>query len=159
MSNRPAFVRQAKWVAQYAHQHQTRKNSSTPYIIHPARVAAKLRQNPYLEAAGWLHDVIEDCGWTAGDLLRYGIPTATVETVVHVTQRKGVETYRQYVRRVAQAGSWAIAVKLADLADNLQDVGSLPAGEAKGLTQRWLASRATLLSVGADLSGLLRLSE
>jgi hypothetical protein len=53
----------------------------------------------------------------------------------------------------------AIAVKLADLAANMQDAGGLPAGEAKGLTQRWQASQRTLLGVGADLKGLLRLSE
>jgi len=151
-------IANAAAIARKLHSGQFRKDGVTPYIVHPAAVVSRL-DYWMVKSAGWLHDTVEDCGATAASLMEMGVDAGVVEIVLAVSQRKGVETYKQYVRRVASSGRMAIAVKLADLDANMQDVGSLPAGEAKGLTQRWQASRATLLGVGADLKGLLRLSE
>lgn len=52
-------------LAAHAHSGQTRKQSDTPYILHPMRVAALVLEHggTLEQAAGaWLHDVIEDCG-------------------------------------------------------------------------------------------------
>ena len=58
-------VENAIAIAARAHSGQTRKQSNTPYILHPQQVATLVMQNGgTLEqiAAAWLHDVIEDCG-------------------------------------------------------------------------------------------------
>lgn len=58
-------VENAIAIASRAHSGQTRKQSSTPYILHPMQVATLVMQHGgSLEqiAAAWLHDVIEDCG-------------------------------------------------------------------------------------------------
>lgn len=54
--------------AAIAHMGQFRKDSKTPFIVHPARVAGSIyyylinAKYGYLYvAAGWLHDVMEDC--------------------------------------------------------------------------------------------------
>lgn len=58
-------VENAIAIASRAHSGQTRKQSNTPYILHPMQVATLVMQHGgSLEqiAAAWLHDVIEDCG-------------------------------------------------------------------------------------------------
>lgn len=52
-------------IATLAHSGQTRKQSKTPYILHPMQVATLVMQhggNLEQIAAAWLHDVLEDCG-------------------------------------------------------------------------------------------------
>jgi (p)ppGpp synthase/HD superfamily hydrolase len=80
-------------------------------------------------AAAWLHDVIEDCGVTADDLLEAGFPSASVQLVVELTNpskkhkrlprkaRKQID--REHLRRVSRR---AQRLKLLDRIDNLQDL-------------------------------------
>lgn len=56
-----------------AHKGQTRKNSTTPYILHPceaAAIAATITDDPDIIAAVLLHDTIEDTDVTQEDIRR-----------------------------------------------------------------------------------------
>lgn len=58
-----ALIKVSSFAAR-AHSGQMRKDGRTPYIVHPARVAARvaLYQGSYqAQCAAWLHDVVEDC--------------------------------------------------------------------------------------------------
>ncbi len=65
-----ALIEKAFYYAQEKHEGQYRK-SGEPYLVHVMHVAhilAKLSMSPVTIAAGFLHDVIEDCGVTVEDL-------------------------------------------------------------------------------------------
>ncbi len=67
------LIRRAYAFASEAHKGQTRK-SNEPYIIHPLHVAyllAELRFEPAVIAAGFLHDVLEDCDVTCEYFLEH----------------------------------------------------------------------------------------
>ena len=54
----------ARTAATKAHQKQFRKDGKTPYIVHPARVADRVKffgGSHIGIIAAWLHDVMEDC--------------------------------------------------------------------------------------------------
>lgn len=60
--------------ARNAHAKQFRKWTGDPYIVHPEEVVkilgwTNLVDVEYALVAAYLHDVIEDCGVTAEDLL------------------------------------------------------------------------------------------
>jgi (p)ppGpp synthase/HD superfamily hydrolase len=60
----------AKTAATKAHQNQFRKDGKTPYIVHPERVADRVKSfggNHIGIIAAWLHDVMEDC--TGGETI------------------------------------------------------------------------------------------
>ena len=74
-----------------AHEGQTRKGSSTPYIVHPLHVATMLARAGADEEtiqAGVLHDVVEDCeGWTL-ERLEDEFGPRVREIVAHLTEDK-----------------------------------------------------------------------
>jgi (p)ppGpp synthase/HD superfamily hydrolase len=71
-------VAAAKAIATIAHRYQTDKNG-VAYIDHPRRVAERLApHDPQHVAAAWLHDVIEDSGISASDLIAAGISREVV---------------------------------------------------------------------------------
>jgi (p)ppGpp synthase/HD superfamily hydrolase len=103
-------------IAAEAHSGQTDK-AGAPYILHPLRVMLALdgRQQ---QIAGVLHDICEDCpGWTLERLRAEGFEPAILSALDAVTKRDG-ESYMDFVRRAA-ADNIGRAVKLADLADNM----------------------------------------
>ena len=54
------------------HEGQTRKGSGVPYIVHPVEVvaiAASVTEDETVQAAAALHDVVEDCGVTPGEIV------------------------------------------------------------------------------------------
>lgn len=67
-------------------------------------------------AAAWLHDVIEDCGITADDLVKAGISQEVVDAVVLLTRTKE-NTGDQYYEAIRN-NPIALAVKLADIEDD-----------------------------------------
>lgn len=86
------------------------------YILHPLR--CMLRQTePLAMIAAMLHDVVEDTGWTLEALREAGFPAPALEAVDRVTRRKE-ESYEAFIERVAE-NPLAVAVKLADLEDNM----------------------------------------
>lgn len=111
------LVERAESIAREAHAGQPDK-AGEPYIGHPARVAARL-DDPTLQAAAWLHDVVEDTSWTLTDLGDAGVPDDVIEIVDAVTKRKD-EVYSDAVRRAASHPR-ARLVKAADVADNADE--------------------------------------
>jgi (p)ppGpp synthase/HD superfamily hydrolase len=107
-------VAAAKAIATIAHRGQTDK-IGVDYIEHPRRVAARLT-DPTQVAAAWLHDVIEDCGVTANDLIAAGISREVVDAVVLLTRTETNEGDGYY--RAIRKNPIALAVKLADIEDN-----------------------------------------
>ena len=108
----------ARRVALQAHDGQVDK-AGAPYITHPARVAARVRDaggGVRAEAVAWLHDVVEDCGVTLDDLRGQGFDDGVVAAVDALTRRDGVPAEAYYARIAADP--LALAVKLADVADN-----------------------------------------
>lgn len=111
------LVQQAREYATLAHQGQHRRDGVTPYITHPETVA-QILDGDVVQAAGWLHDVLEDT-YATEEALRAQFPKEVVDIVVEVT-RKEKETYFDYIMRIVRSGNkGAIRVKLADLFHNM----------------------------------------
>ncbi|ODT95118.1 MAG: phosphohydrolase [Rhodanobacter sp. 67-28] len=106
-------VAMAKAVALRAHAGQIDK-AGAPYVGHVARVAARVAGNPLTEAVAWLHDVLEDCPAHAAEL--HAFPPDVVAAVSLLTRTADVAS-EMYYERIRQSPV-ALAVKLADLADN-----------------------------------------
>lgn len=98
-----------------SHAEQTDKVGQ-PYILHPMRVALKCDTSEQ-KIVAFLHDVIEDCGVTAEDVLAEGFSQEIVDAILSVTKREG-ESYEDFVRRAKQNPIGRV-VKLHDLEDNL----------------------------------------
>lgn len=109
----------ARTIATQAHEGQFRRDGVTPYIKHPAAVASRAPKTPESQAAGWLHDVLEDTELTREDLTREGIPDAVVAAVEALT-KQGELSYEENLNRVA-ANELAKGVKIADMLSNLAD--------------------------------------
>lgn len=127
----------AEALARRAHQGQMRDDSDQPYIVHPARVAARLAarfpDDPALTAAGWCHDVLEDCPQIPRDELRAAIGDDAFAIVCEVTnpskQHPGLpRAERKAMDRahIASISRRARCLKLADRADNLRDGCACP---------------------------------
>lgn len=86
------------------------------YFQHPMRVAMRCATAEQKMVA-LLHDVIEDCGVMAEDLLAEGFPQEVVDGILSVTKRPG-ESYEEFVERAKQNPLGRV-VKLHDLEDNL----------------------------------------
>lgn len=148
-----AIVETAERIATAAHAGQLDK-AGRPYIDHPRRVATRLAAAgapAEAVAAGWLHDVVEDTGTTAEDLLRAGVPEEAVAAVLAVTKRAG-ESAEAYAGRVSQT-PLAAEVKRADLADNTdpQRLGLLDETTRRRLTKKY-QRMVVLLSESAGIA-------
>ncbi|MCP4758031.1 MAG: HD domain-containing protein [Planctomycetes bacterium] len=119
------LVCRAAAIAAAAHEGQERKNG-TPYIQHPARVAALLAWaggDDSLIAAGFLHDVIED-GPTDYDDILEACGEDVADWVVLMTKDMRLrEDIREpaYIKQLTDGAWQGRAVKLADQIDNWQD--------------------------------------
>jgi len=106
----------AQAIATIAHRGQVDK-LDVDYIHHPAEVA--VRFDPAKDTveccAAWLHDVIEDTGITAEQLVKAGIHPEVVAVVQLLTRQDGQGD--EYYEAIA-ANPAARAVKLSDLAHN-----------------------------------------
>lgn len=89
-----------------------------PYIAHPFRVMLRLQNEgaaEHLLVAAILHDTVEDTDVTLDQIQdEFGVQ---VRDVVDAVSRRD-ETYMQFILRVKSCGPDAIALKLADIADN-----------------------------------------
>lgn len=113
--------------AEQAHRGQIRKYTGEPYINHPvavARIVASVTDDCECIAAALLHDVIEDCGVTEGDLFEAGFGFHISAMVVQLSDvsrpQDGNRAARKALDRQHLAGAWSKTktVKLADLIDN-----------------------------------------
>ena len=127
-----ALLERAERLVRLRHAGQTDKGGAE-YWRHPARVSAGCVSYE-AKIAGWLHDLLEDTGTTAGELLEMGFPALAVRAV-ELDTRRGDEDYMAYIRRIlaacdaddpaiCHAGRIAREVKMADLRDNM-DLGRL----------------------------------
>jgi hypothetical protein len=97
-----------------------RNRFGEPVIEHVRRVAAAVP--PEASATAWLHDLLELCPNTRGELQGHGLTSvelAALELLTHTP----AEPYEDYIGRIAgasgPAGYLARIVKLADLDDHL----------------------------------------
>ena len=110
------WIEKMRVIAHEAHKDQKR-NNGRPYIEHPERVAAAVEERLKPIALG--HDLIEDTKVTLLDLKIMGFPLYIIEAVDLLTHRKG-EPNLSYWGKI-KPNPDALAVKLADINDNLHD--------------------------------------
>ena len=105
-------------LARAAHSGQTDKLGRNYFTAHLAPIAAGLSKfGPEAEAAGWLHDIIEDTHHTNDTLRAEGVPEDVVAAVESVTKIEG-EPYDELIDR-ACADPIGRLVKLVDNTWNL----------------------------------------
>lgn len=98
------------------HAGQKRSNGDN-YIIHPIRVSQEVFTEKQ-KVIALLHDTLEDTTATFEELMdTFGI--AIADAVESLTHLKG-ESYADYIQRVKKNPD-AVAVKIADICDNLGD--------------------------------------
>jgi (p)ppGpp synthase/HD superfamily hydrolase len=103
-------------VAADAHRGQTDKLGND-YIEHPRSVSRRVDSaDTAAVMAALLHDVIEDSAVTSADLAGHGIPERVIAAVELLTRHDHVPAADYYAAIVEDPV--ALAVKLADLADN-----------------------------------------
>jgi (p)ppGpp synthase/HD superfamily hydrolase len=123
-----------------AHLNQTRKDGSTPYFSHPARVALTVAyifkcDDDTVLAAALLHDTIEDTQTDYDDIEgSFGRPVA--ECVAALTKNMILPESRRerdYYERLRKADWRARLVKLGDAYDNYCDRAHLAEQGRKAL--------------------------
>ena len=133
----PRDIERAIKIASIAHAGQVDKNGQ-PYILHPLAVAMRFRFDKKRFIAAILHDVIEDTHMDLNDLIEEGIDEDIVEVVAFLTRDPLNESYVKFIDRLADSNNIdAIAVKIADIEDNLSRMSSLDAETAKYLSARY----------------------
>lgn len=114
------YAEKAEKLARTAHRKQFRRDGVTPYIVHPERVAKRLRgASDFVLAAAWLHDVVEDTDLTIEEISQQGFPVEITAAVDLLTKRTG-QSRDDYLNAV-RGNEIARKVKIADIIDNLSD--------------------------------------
>lgn len=156
-------------IAKRAHAGQ--RYGTRPYIEHPLHVARALeRFGARAQAAGLLHDVIEDSDITAADLIAAGVDKGVVDAVVALTRQQGT-AYADYIDAVAassergvallteeelagadvEAGSSVSLAALVKLADNFHNtMASRADGTVQTTQPRYARAAATLCATLLD---------
>lgn len=117
------MVERARIFASFAHDGQKDKGGK-PYFEHPERVAVRVADaydDDHLTAIAYLHDTIEDGGFTTSDLKMF-FPDV-VWKVVEVLTRGKTTPREEYIEAVAK-NYLAARVKVCDLEDNI-DLGRI----------------------------------
>jgi (p)ppGpp synthase/HD superfamily hydrolase len=125
------IVNKARGFAEKHHEGQARKYSGKPYIDHLKAVVGKLTLNCLdheILAAGWLHDVVEDCNVTEEDLRKI-FPDTVVDYVMEVTNPSiKFPSMRRKDRKaadfahIAHASEQGQLIKVCDRISNLKDL-------------------------------------
>ena len=166
-----ARVKDAFEFALKAHDGQFRKGGD-PYIVHPVNVAKIVAEELEMDAnvvcAAFLHDVVEDTGYTLSDIReRFGDDVAFLVDVVTKkktnkqsnSKSKQVENYKQILDSV-HYNIRPLMVKLADRLHNMRTLDSMrPDKQMKiaGETDFFyapLANRLGLFRVRSELENL-----
>lgn len=106
-------IESARLLATHQHQGQVDK-SGMPYILHPTRVAERMRTAEE-KVVGWLHDTVEDTDLSLSDIKQqFGPETADA---VDAISRREDESWEKYLQRV-KLNPIARSVKISDLIDN-----------------------------------------
>lgn len=117
----------AKHFAEKAHEGQHRKNSDAPYIIHPIRVAAQLKNAGFsdeLVCAGYLHDVVEDTIYDIEDIEKeFGSEVARLVAAHTEDKSKSWQERKQHTIDTFKAANKEVKYLIvADKLDNLLDL-------------------------------------
>jgi (p)ppGpp synthase/HD superfamily hydrolase len=123
--------------ANLAHRGQFRKDRKTPFIVHPERVAERVKffgGDHIAIIAAWLHDVIEDCppfgDQIVQDTLRQiDLPQKEKDEIFAIvsaltknpTIKGKSDRLADTLNRINHAPAQAILIKLCDRMDNLID--------------------------------------
>lgn len=103
-------------IAAAAHAGQVDK-AGADYITHPRRVAERVvPSTPETRAAALLHDVLEDTEVSVEDLAAQGIPAVVVQALKLLDRGRSPSPEHYY--DAIRGNAIALAVKLADIADN-----------------------------------------
>lgn len=128
-------VREAYRFADEAHLGQFRA-SGEPYITHPIAVAglcANWRLDAQAIMAALMHDAMEDCGITKGELIeRFGSPTAELvdgltkldKLQFSTREENQAESFRKMLLAMARDVR-VILIKLADRLHNMRTMGAM----------------------------------
>lgn len=137
-----ALLSAARAVAGIAHRDQVDKGGR-PYIDHVERVSRRCA-SPEARATGLLHDVLEDGGLSAEDLVAAGIPATVIAAVELLTRRPGQTDDEYYA--VIRTDELAVEVKRADVADNSDPrrLDQLDAATRERLEAKYAKARAAL---------------
>lgn len=128
-------------LAARAHKNQLRKDDKTPYVSHVFRVMFIVRhvfniEDPQVLMTAVLHDTLEDTTTDFDDLKKES-GDRVAEFVGYLTKDKRVveEQRENMYRNILASSAWQVQVcKLADIFDNLLDMGTLtPPQRAKTL--------------------------
>lgn len=152
----------AKAWATVAHDGVSRKGAGEPYINHAERVAESV-WGWRRKTIAWLHDVIEDAGnpQAMEYALRVVFPSDIIDDVMTLSRLpyrnpdmlnpKGKnfwikQPYEEWIQEIAASGNQdVIAVKLADIEDNLHDITDIP--DMQGMQVRYLKAKGILMEV------------
>ena len=126
------FIEKAIYFATYAHKDQIRK-SGEAYIVHPIQVAgilAELKLDPDTIATGFLHDVVEDTGFSIDDIeSEFGKDVAfLVEGVTKlgkIKYKSHAEQQAENHRKMLLAMANDLRVIMVKLADRLHNLRTL----------------------------------
>lgn len=158
--NGHALKELARAWATVAHDGVSRKGAGEPYINHPERMANSERIWGWRQQAlCWLHDTIEDAPYpeTMEQALRTLFPADLVDDLMLLSRlplHKGEnvslklqnekQPYQEWIEVIAASGRVdVIAVKLADLEDNLRDIRDVPGMQSQ--EAKYLRAKATLM--------------
>lgn len=142
------LIKRAFYFAKEKHEGQYRR-SGEPYLVHVMHVAhilAKLNMSPVTIAAGFLHDVIEDCDVTKEELAKeFNDDIATiVESVTKIGNIEFVDE-KEYLAAnhrkifIAMANDIrVIFVKLVDRLHNMRTMQFQPPHKQKSISQETL---------------------
>lgn len=144
----PMDARREAW---RLHEGQLDKNGEA-YWLHCARVQDSLNGKASEDAliAAALHDVIEDGKANSYQLLKMGVSPKAIALIVALSRKEG-EDYDAYIERVWDFGAEAVAIKLADLHDNMNPLRLMRLSEMdrKRLFHRYNSAMRRLLDIGA----------
>lgn len=137
--------------ATVAHDGVSRKGAGEPYINHAERVAERV-WGWRRKSIAWLHDVVEDADspMYMANAMRAIFPEDIVDDVMMLSRLPNTQgrkqPYQEWIEEIAASGNQdVIAVKLADIEDNLHDITDIPGMES--MQVRYLRAKATLMEV------------
>ncbi len=147
---------------------QHKRSNGEPYWRHPERVVATLAAHsvsPEIQAAGWLHDVAEDCAATQSECeqqiadieRRFGAPVAKLvrEVTNFFTHEATMEQKQQrlieHAPHLCEGAKW---IKLADRRDNIADMSGWAAEKKQRYARATLKLIEALKPYPADAAGI-----
>jgi (p)ppGpp synthase/HD superfamily hydrolase len=155
------LIEKADQLAQRAHEGQTRKGSSIPYITHPRAVAESLKKYGFgdtVVAAALAHDVLEDTKVTERELgAELGQEVLNLVLAVSYDKSLSWEDARlAYIEAVRQASEGAKAISVADKIHNAESLLVTYQKEGKAVWSHFTHPRDKKLWFEEEMLKMLR---